>query len=174
VPLGRHAGDLCRNDRALLFEDPTGVRILYDPGRTVDESDPRLGEVDVMLLSHAHTDHIGDTRPNRSAPGTHGDVRRHGDDRVALLPSDARRVEHESDTATLGPNEAIYVIKNLVRPRTVMPTHVNEQATSGGVIRPGTRVDFFNLFVRDYADVVVPVSDVTRTFDGSGRCIGCR
>src|SRR2546430_17457595 len=64
TPLGSHAGELCRNDRALLFEDPTGVRILYDPGRTVDEADDRLGDVHVMLLSHAHTDHIGDTRAN--------------------------------------------------------------------------------------------------------------
>src|SRR2546430_15810948 len=64
TPLGSHAGELCRNDRALLFEDPTGVRILYDPGRTVDEADGRLGDVHVMLLSHAHTDHIGDTRAN--------------------------------------------------------------------------------------------------------------
>src|SRR5258705_10206742 len=48
TPLGSHTGELCRNDRALLFEDPTGVRILYDPGRTVDEADGRLGEVHVM------------------------------------------------------------------------------------------------------------------------------
>jgi hypothetical protein len=34
TPLGSHSGELCRNDRALLFEDPTGVRILYDPGPT--------------------------------------------------------------------------------------------------------------------------------------------
>src|SRR5947207_6786398 len=64
TPLGSHAGELCRNDRALLFEDPTGVRILYDPGRTVDEADGRLGEVHVMLLSHAHNDHVGDVRPS--------------------------------------------------------------------------------------------------------------
>ena len=63
TPFGSHSGELCRNDRAMLFEDPTGVRILYDPGRTVDETDGRLGDVHVMLLSHAHTDHIGDTRP---------------------------------------------------------------------------------------------------------------
>ena len=68
TPLGSHSGELCRNDRALLFEDPAGVRILYDPGRTVDETDPRLGDVHLILLSHAHTDHIGDVRPNRSAP----------------------------------------------------------------------------------------------------------
>src|SRR5438874_8995312 len=70
TPLGTHSGELCRNDRALLFEDPAGVRILYDPGRTVDEADTRLGDVHVMLLSHAHTDHVGDVRPNTSAPRT--------------------------------------------------------------------------------------------------------
>jgi L-ascorbate metabolism protein UlaG (beta-lactamase superfamily) len=44
----------------LLFEDPTGVRILYDAGMTVaGGSDPRLGDVHVVLLSHAHADHIG-------------------------------------------------------------------------------------------------------------------
>ena len=30
TPLGSHSGELCAQDRALLFEDPTGVRILYD------------------------------------------------------------------------------------------------------------------------------------------------
>jgi hypothetical protein len=79
-----------------------------------------------------------------------------------------------SDTVTLGPSEATFMIKSLVRPRTVMPSHVNEQATAGGTIRSGTRVDLFQLFTRDLADIVVPVSDVTRSFDGSGRCIGCR
>jgi L-ascorbate metabolism protein UlaG (beta-lactamase superfamily) len=45
----------------MLFVDPTGVRILYDPGRTVNgATDPRLGDVHVILLSHAHGDHIGD------------------------------------------------------------------------------------------------------------------
>jgi len=61
TPLGSAAGDLCRSDRAILFEDPTGVRILYDPGRTVNGgADTRLGDVHVVLLSHAHGDHIGD------------------------------------------------------------------------------------------------------------------
>ncbi len=31
TPIGSHAGELCARDRAFLFEDPTGVRILYDP-----------------------------------------------------------------------------------------------------------------------------------------------
>jgi len=314
TPLGSHAGELCRNDRAMVFEDPTGVRILYDPGRTVDETDPRLGDVHVMLLSHAHTDHLGDARPNRSAPGTCAapaagpanpdsnfvsiaaaknaaviapgeladflgrkiqnlrgsptaacnaggldsifDVPLAAPCTATLRPGGSRKarrggastpgvriavvqavhsnginaqfietpgvagglsgyggseggfvltftnglvayltgdtgmfgdmntiiaqyykptlvVLNMSDTATLGPEEAVFVIKTLVRPKTVMPSHVNEQATAGGAIRAGTRVEYFNLFVRDYADVVVPLSDVTRTFDGSGRCVGC-
>ena len=313
TPLGSHTGELCRNDRALLFEDPTGVRILYDPGRTVDETDGRLGDVHVMLLSHAHTDHIGDVRPNPGAgtcaapaagaanpnsnfaaiaalknvavlasgelstylsrkilnirgsapaacgeggldnifdvplsapctaslrPGGSRTARRNGasagvriaavqaihsngipaslidspgealglsgyggpevgfvitftNGLVAYLTGDTgmfgdmetiiSRYYHPtlvvlnmSDTATLGPNEASYMMKSLIRPRSVMPSHVNEQATSGGAIRAGTRVVLFQRLVRDYLDVVVPVSDVTRSFDGSGRCVGCR
>ena len=60
TPLGAHTGDFCTSDRALLFEDPTGVRILYDPGVSVaGGGDPRLGEVDAILVSHSHFDHIG-------------------------------------------------------------------------------------------------------------------
>ena len=64
TPLGTQNGEFCRDDRALLFEDPTGVRILTAPGRTVQGSgDPRiapLGFVHVVLIDHPHTDHIGD------------------------------------------------------------------------------------------------------------------
>ncbi|HEX5796688.1 MAG TPA: MBL fold metallo-hydrolase [Geminicoccaceae bacterium] len=61
TPLGSHEGEFCRNDRALLFEDPDGTRILYDAGRTVrGPEDERLGEVDAVLLSHVHGDHLGD------------------------------------------------------------------------------------------------------------------
>jgi L-ascorbate metabolism protein UlaG (beta-lactamase superfamily) len=315
TPLGSHAGELCRNDRAILFEDPTGVRILYDPGRTVDETDPRLGDVHVMLLSHAHTDHVGDTRPAFASPGTcaasaagaanantnfasiaaaknaavlapgelsdflarkiqnirgsatagcpaagfdseisvplsapcSASLRPGGSRVVTRLGSSGGSVRiavvqaihsnginnqfidtpgvppgttgygggeggfiitftnglaayltgdtgmfgdmdtiigryykpslvilNMSDTVTLGPAEAAYTIKNLVRPTTVMPSHVNEEASSGGVIRAGTRVDRFASLVRGFADVVLPLSGVTRQFDRDGRCVGCR
>lgn len=60
TPIGQRTGELCARDRALLFEDPTGVRILYDPGITVSGAgDPRLGAVDAILVSHSHFDHIG-------------------------------------------------------------------------------------------------------------------
>ena len=35
TPLGSHDGELCPQDRALIFEDPNGTRILFDAGRTV-------------------------------------------------------------------------------------------------------------------------------------------
>jgi L-ascorbate metabolism protein UlaG (beta-lactamase superfamily) len=62
TPLGSHDGEFCTLDRALVFEDPDGTRILYDAGRTVrGPEDPRLGKIDVVLLSHVHGDHLGDT-----------------------------------------------------------------------------------------------------------------
>jgi len=61
TPLGSHDGEFCRLDRAIVFEDPNGTRILYDAGRTVaGPSDPRLGNIDIVLVSHVHGDHVGD------------------------------------------------------------------------------------------------------------------
>jgi L-ascorbate metabolism protein UlaG (beta-lactamase superfamily) len=60
TPLGSHDGEFCPQDRALLFEDPNGTRILYDPGRTVaGANDPRLGKIDIVLVTHMHGDHAG-------------------------------------------------------------------------------------------------------------------
>lgn len=316
TPLGSHSGELCFDDRALLFEDPTGVRILYDPGFTTDETDPRLGDVHVILLSHAHADHIGASRPNRgggtcAAPargaansstnvgtiaaakgaavfvttelntfmglkiqavrgtatpacvtgglehettvptssactaafgaGASRTVRRGGaPDSVRItgvqamhpnsipavlidppgLPSGITGygglalgfvvqftngltayltgdtgmfgdMEHvisrfyrpnlvvinigpgNFGPTSLGPLDAGNVIRYLVRPTTVMPSHVQEQATSGGVVRSNTWAARFMIVTRAFAEVVLPVSDVTLAFDGTGRCIGC-
>ena len=66
TPLGSHDGELCPFDRALIFEDPDGTRLLYDAGRTVrGGSDPRLGRIDAILLSHVHADHLGDEHQGR-------------------------------------------------------------------------------------------------------------
>lgn len=71
TPLGTHEGELCSRDRATIFEDPTGVRILYDVGQSVmGATDPRLGTVHVVLLTHAHTDHIGDQKLTAMNAGT--------------------------------------------------------------------------------------------------------
>ncbi|MDH4050980.1 MAG: MBL fold metallo-hydrolase [Rubrivivax sp.] len=69
TPLGSHTGEFCPLDRALIFEDPDGTRILYDAGRTVrGAEDPRLGKIDAVLLSHVHGDHLGDRiQPSENA-----------------------------------------------------------------------------------------------------------
>jgi L-ascorbate metabolism protein UlaG (beta-lactamase superfamily) len=61
TPLGSHDGEFCKFDRAMILEDPDGTRLLYDAGRTVaGPEDPRLGKIDVVLVSHVHGDHVGD------------------------------------------------------------------------------------------------------------------
>lgn len=71
TPLGSHDGEFCSRDRALIFEDPDGTRILYDAGRTVaGPQDERLGEIDVVLVSHLHGDHVGDRHIRRRNAGS--------------------------------------------------------------------------------------------------------
>jgi len=73
TPVGTHPGELCGRDRATIFEDPTGIRLLYDPGQSVTgANDPRLGDIDAVLLSHAHGDHIGNLKLKSIGAGTCG------------------------------------------------------------------------------------------------------
>jgi L-ascorbate metabolism protein UlaG (beta-lactamase superfamily) len=71
TPLGSQAGEFCPQDRALIFEDPNGTRLLYDPGRTVaGANDARLGKIDVVLVTHMHGDHAGNAHPKAADSGT--------------------------------------------------------------------------------------------------------
>lgn len=71
TPLGGIDGEFCPQDRALVFEDPNGTRVLYDPGRTVaGASDPRLGKIDVILVSHMHGDHVGNAHNKEPNSGS--------------------------------------------------------------------------------------------------------
>lgn len=71
TPLGSHTGEFCLMDRAMIFEDPDGTRILYDAGRTVmGAEDPRLGKIDAILVSHVHGDHLGDKHISALDSGT--------------------------------------------------------------------------------------------------------
>lgn len=74
TPLGSHDGEFCQLDRAMVFEDPNGTRLLYDVGRTVaGADDPRLGTINAVLVSHMHGDHVGDRHiaaPNAGGCGS--------------------------------------------------------------------------------------------------------
>jgi len=71
TPLGGIDGEFCPQDRALIFEDPNGTRILYDPGRTVaGAGDPRLGKIDIILVSHMHGDHAGNAHNKEPNAGS--------------------------------------------------------------------------------------------------------
>jgi len=293
TPLGGQEGELCPLDRAMIFEDPNGTRVLYDPGRTVaGANDPRLGKIDVILVSHMHGDHVGNSHnaaPNSGAcdkpdmsvsampnsnvvniavaknarivtgsemppffanklkaaggdpknsvlarfgasvkiggvtiatvPAIHsngldpdfigGELGKHMKDAgiagyvgeatgyvlkfsnglVAYLSGDTGitgeqekvvrghyaaklTVMNIGDTFTTGPSEAAYVINDLVRPNSVILSHVNEVATKGGKVLPGTRTDTFLKAVKVPAHV--PLSGKTMEFDGGGKCVaGC-
>jgi L-ascorbate metabolism protein UlaG (beta-lactamase superfamily) len=71
TPLGGIDGEFCPQDRALVFEDPNGTRVLYDPGRTVaGAADPRLGKIDIILVSHMHGDHVGNAHAKAPNSGS--------------------------------------------------------------------------------------------------------
>ena len=71
TPLGGFDGEFCAQDRALVFEDPNGTRILYDPGRSVvGAGDPRLGKIDIVLVTHTHGDHLGNAHTKAVGAGT--------------------------------------------------------------------------------------------------------
>jgi L-ascorbate metabolism protein UlaG (beta-lactamase superfamily) len=76
------------------------------------------------------------------------------------------------DTNTTGPTEAAYVIDEMVKPASVIPSHANELATQGGKVIEGTRTDRFIKAVKVPAHL--PLSDRTMEFDGKGKCVsGC-
>lgn len=293
TPLGSHDGEFCLFDRAMLFEDPDGTRILYDVGRTVaGAEDPRLGTVDALLVSHMHGDHVGD----RHIPGTGTGACGKPDVSTAVLPNtntvniavakgaaivtgsempkffagklqalggDPKKsqlvrfgasrkvggvtittvpaahsngvaggmiggtlgdllngagltayagpptgyvltfsnglvtylsgdtgvtaeqkivvgdqygaelvVMNIGDTFTTGPTEAAFVVNDLIKPISVIPSHANEQATEGGAVIAGTRTDQFMKAVS--VNAYLPLSGRTMQFDSGGACVaGC-
>jgi len=293
TPLGSIDGEFCAQDRALVFEDPNGTRILYDPGRSVaGASDPRLGKIDIILVSHMHGDHLGNAHnkapnagtcdkpdmsvsdlPNSNAvnialakkskivtgsemppffaarlkanggdpansmlarfggsvtvggvriatmtamhsngldpdyiggelgkamkeAGIAGDVGlptgyvlRFSNGLVAYLSGDTGitadqdLVVHKHYNARLavmnigdgfstGPVEAAYVINDLVKPASVIPSHANEVGTVEGKVRPGSKTEAFMKAAK--VPVHVPLSGKTMEFDAAGKCTaGC-
>ena len=314
TPLGNIDHQLCWYDRAMLFQDPSGVNILIQPGRTVREGEI-AGSVHVILLDHAHGDHLGDVRladgdcggtaagatslapdpstariaaeknsvvlaggelaaylaqrldalgekggdPNvnldcgaeTSSPSliegnrvyacagvvrpgatreitlngtatgvristiqaTHsngippgltanpgafpagtsayggtetGFIIRFSNGLTVLWSGDSGffgdmrlfsqyygvnlAIMHIGDVFTMGPNEAAFAVNHLIKPRSVIPTHVNENATLGtGKVQQGTKTAQFISRVKG-AKVIVPTSGDVISCDGKGRC----
>jgi L-ascorbate metabolism protein UlaG (beta-lactamase superfamily) len=291
--LGSHDGELCVQDRAMIFEDPDGTRVLYDVGRTVTgPDDPRLGRIDVVLVSHMHGDHAGDQHMAQTNAGTcgkpeitvkavpdtssariaaakkakivtgsempaffagklkalganpadsllvrFGASRKIGGVTITTVPAvhsngvsgamvggelgkmlqmaslgayvgpptgyvltfsnglvvylsgdtgitaeqDAVVRQHYKaglvvmnigDNFTTGPKEAAFVINDLVKPRAVIASHVNEVATQGGKVIPGTKTDTFIKATK--VPVHLPLSGRTMEFDAGAKCrAGC-
>jgi L-ascorbate metabolism protein UlaG (beta-lactamase superfamily) len=292
--LGSHDGELCPLDRAMVFEDPDGTRILYDAGFTVrGPNDPRLGKIDAVLLSHVHPDHLGPAHqaaanagscaqpdfsvrvaPNSTLtmiaaakkatifagsdmhtflaakvkaaggdpkqvqlvrfgalakiggvsiatiPATHTNavdpvfldkplsdmLRAHGlnadvgppvgyilqfsNGLVAYLSGDTGITAEQDINVrryykanlvvmnvggapfTTGPNESAFVVSELVKPNAVIATHVNEVATRGGKVNPGSKTEAFMKAVN--VPVHIPLSGKTMEFGSDGRCrAGC-
>jgi L-ascorbate metabolism protein UlaG (beta-lactamase superfamily) len=146
----------------MVFEDPDGTRILYDPGRTVaGPDDSRLGKIDAILVSHMHGDHVGDTG-----------VTAEQDTVVRQLYNAKLVVMNIGDTYTTGPKEAAWVINKLIKPKSVIPSHANQPSTSGGKVIAGTRTDTF--IKASKATVHLPLSGRTMTFNDKGKCVdGC-
>ena len=293
--LGTHDGEFCGRDRAILFEDPNGTTLLFDAGRTVlGPSDPRLGKVDVVLLSSVHSDHIGDkvqpalnagtcAKPDTSVsmmPNSNtaeiaakkkskvvvggqmhsfmqkkvvaaggskkqvvimrfGGKRKIGGVKIALVQAihsnglspaflnkamaDAMKPDglsayvgpdngyiltftnglvvyisadtgHTSDMETIvrryykaelaimtigdvysmGPEEAAWAVNELIKPKSVIPTHANEVSTEGGKVKPGSKAEKFMKLVSKSIPVYLPLSGRTMEFDGDAKCVfGC-
>ena len=62
-----------------------------------------------------------------------------------------------------------YVVNDLIKPQSVIPTHANESATTGGIVSAGTKTQRFIDGVKS-AKVFVPLSGVTISCDGEGKC----
>jgi L-ascorbate metabolism protein UlaG (beta-lactamase superfamily) len=77
------------------------------------------------------------------------------------------------DIFTMGPEEAAFAVKELIKPKAVIPEHANEAATSGGKVLPKTRTARFIDLVKGIP-VHVPLSDKTMQFDKNATCVeGC-
>ena len=50
---------------------------------------------------------------------------------------------NRSDLFTMGPDEAAFDVSQLTKPRSVIPEHFNQVATSGGTVNAGTKLERF-------------------------------
>lgn len=73
------------------------------------------------------------------------------------------------DGFTTGPAEAAYIVNELVKPTSVIPSHSNEVSTEGGKVRPGSKAEAF--VKASKVSVHLPLSGVTMEFDKDGKMV---
>ncbi len=76
---------------------------------------------------------------------------------------------------SMGPKEAAWAIDNLIKPESVIPTHSNQESTSGGppgALIGGKKMKELEdlLLAGDGRLLHVPRSGITMEFDGDGVC----
>jgi len=87
---------------------------------------------------------------------------------------------HKANLAVLnlGPSavtgfSAAYAVNELIKPATVIASHVNEGATTGGKVRADSRTAAFMSLVKG-RPVFLALSGKTMEFDGNAKCVaGC-
>jgi L-ascorbate metabolism protein UlaG (beta-lactamase superfamily) len=100
--------------------------------------------------------------------GIHGDMRT-----IAHDYYKANLVELNFAPIAIDPDAAAYAVDTLIQPASVIVTHVNEAATSGGKVRPASRTAAFIARVKE-RPVYPALSGRTMEFDGAGKCVaGC-
>ena len=157
TPLGGQEGEFCRQDRALVFEDPNGTRILYDAGRTVaGANDPRLGKLDIVLISHMHGDHLGNA--HNAAPNS--DSCDKPDTSVSALPNSS------------SVNIALAKKSKVVTGGEMPPFFANTLRANGGKVGPGSKTETF--MKATLVPAHLPLSGRSMSFDADGKCVaGC-
>ncbi|MCZ6745328.1 MAG: hypothetical protein O7D31_11740 [Alphaproteobacteria bacterium] len=75
------------------------------------------------------------------------------------------------DGPSFGPKEAAFAINNLIKPRSVIPSHANEETTVGGVVQAGTQTERFIDLLDGKIFAHVPLSGLTMEFNRQGKCV---
>ena len=74
---------------------------------------------------------------------------------------------------TSGPKEAAFSINELIKPKAVIPQHMNEEATKGGKLVATSKTAKFKSMIKGIP-VHLPLSGRTMEFDGNAKCVkGC-
>jgi hypothetical protein len=75
---------------------------------------------------------------------------------------------------TSGHREAAYSVNKLIKPKAVIPQHINEAATEGGKLKAKSKTALFKSLIDKNIAFHVLLSGVTMEFDGAARCVkGC-